>query len=115
MEEPGAYDTLEECSARLARGLNDAATAAGVAAAVNQIGSMVGMFFSSQPVTNYREATASDTAAYGTFFHAMLEQGVHLPPSQFEAFFVSLAHTPVVIDSTVKAAVRALEVSKTSK
>jgi glutamate-1-semialdehyde 2,1-aminomutase len=115
MEEPGAYDTLEECSVRLAKGLTEAATAAGVAAAVNQIGSMVGMFFSSQPVTNYREATASDTAAYGTFFHAMLEQGVHLPPSQFEAFFVSLAHTPDVIDATVKAAVRALEVSKTSK
>jgi glutamate-1-semialdehyde 2,1-aminomutase len=115
MEEPGAYESLEECSVRLAKGLNDAASAAGVPVAVNQVGSMVGMFFSAIPVTNYREATASDTAAFATFFHAMLDQGVHLPPSQFEAFFVSLAHTQDVIDSTLKAASRALDAVKTSK
>jgi glutamate-1-semialdehyde 2,1-aminomutase len=115
MEEPGSYETLEACSVRLAKGLGDAASAAGVPVAVNQIGSMVGMFFSGTPVTNYPEATASDTGAFATFFHAMLDQGVHLPPSQFEAFFVSLAHTDDVIDATVKAAARALEAVNAAK
>jgi glutamate-1-semialdehyde 2,1-aminomutase len=72
----------------------------------------VGMFFSHKPVMNYADATASDTGAFGRFFHAMLDQGVHLPPSQFEAFFVSLAHDEDVIDATIKAASRALEASK---
>jgi glutamate-1-semialdehyde 2,1-aminomutase len=112
LEEPGAYTQLEECSLRLAKGLAAAAESAGVPVAVNQIGSMVGMFFSPKPVRNYTDATASDTAAFATFFHAMLEQGVHLPPSQFEAFFVSLAHTPDVIDATIKAAARAFEALK---
>jgi glutamate-1-semialdehyde 2,1-aminomutase len=108
LEEPGAYAALEESSARLAKGLAEVASAAGVPVAVNQIGSMVGMFFSERPVRNYADATASDTAAFGRFFHAMLDQGVHLPPSQFETFFVSLAHTAEVIDATVRAAGRAL-------
>jgi glutamate-1-semialdehyde 2,1-aminomutase len=108
LEEAGAYEALEESSARLAKGLGEAASAAGVPAAVNQIGSMVGMFFSERPVRNYADATASDTAAFGRFFHAMLDQGVHLPPSQFETFFVSLAHTAEVIDATVRAVGRAL-------
>jgi glutamate-1-semialdehyde 2,1-aminomutase len=109
LEEPGAYDSLEKSSARLAGGLKEAAAAAGVPVAVNQIGSMVGMFFSNKPVLNYADATGSDTAAFGRFFHAMLDQGVHLPPSQFEAFFLSLAHGEDVIDATVKAASRAFE------
>jgi glutamate-1-semialdehyde 2,1-aminomutase len=109
LEEPGAYESLEKCSSRLARGLAEAAESAGVPVAVNQIGSMVGMFFSNKPVRNYADATGSDTAAFARFFHAMLDQGVHLPPSQFEAFFVSLAHGEDVIDATVKAAARALD------
>jgi glutamate-1-semialdehyde 2,1-aminomutase len=112
LEESGAYTTLEENSAKLAKGLAEAASAAGVPVAVNQIGSMVGLFFSDKPVANYADATASDTAAYARFFHAMLDNGVHLPPSQFETFFVSLAHTPQVIDATIQAAARALEAVK---
>jgi glutamate-1-semialdehyde 2,1-aminomutase len=112
LEEPGAYTRLEDVSARLARGLADAASAAGIPVAVNQVGSMVGMFFSANPVCNYADATASDTAAYARFFHAMLDHGVHLPPSQFEAFFVSLAHTPDVIDTTIAAARRSFEAVK---
>jgi glutamate-1-semialdehyde 2,1-aminomutase len=112
LEEPGAYATLQESSARLAKGLTEAASAAGVPVAVNQIGSMVGMFFSERPVRNYADATASDTAAFGRFFHAMLDQGVHLPPSQFETFFVSLAHTAEVIDATIRAAGRAFDYLK---
>lgn len=76
---------------------------------MNQIGSMVGMFFSNKPVRNYADATGSDTAAFGRFFHAMLENGVHLPPSQFETFFVSLAHGEEAIDATLKAVSRSLE------
>jgi len=110
MEEPAAYDTLEQSSSRLARGLADAAQAAGVPVAVNQIGSMVGMFFSAKPVLNFADATGSDTAAYAKFFHAMLAGGVHLPPSQFETFFVSLAHIPDAIGDTLKAAAKAFEV-----
>jgi len=110
MEEPAAYDTLEQSSSRLARGLADAAQAAGVPVAVNQIGSMVGMFFSAKPVLNFADATGSDTAAYARFFHAMLAGGVHLPPSQFETFFVSLAHIPDAIGDTLKAAAKAFEV-----
>jgi glutamate-1-semialdehyde 2,1-aminomutase len=112
LEEPGAYESLEKCSARLAGGLKEAAAAASVPVAVNQIGSMVGMFFSNKPVLNYTDATASDTGAFGRFFHAMLDQGVHLPPSQFEAFFVSQAHSEDVIDATIKAASRAFEAVK---
>jgi glutamate-1-semialdehyde 2,1-aminomutase len=104
LEEPGAYSKLESASTKLAHGLGEAASAAGTPVAVNQIGSMVGLFFSNKPVTNFIEATASDTAAFARFFHAMLDRGVHLPPSQFETFFVSLAHTDTIIESTIRAA-----------
>jgi len=104
LEEPGAYSQLENASARVAKGLGGAASVARVPVAVNQIGSMDGMFFSGKPVLNYADATASDTAAYARFFHGMLDRGVHLPPSQFETFFVSLAHTDAVIESTIRAA-----------
>jgi glutamate-1-semialdehyde 2,1-aminomutase len=112
LEEPGAYTQLEKASATLAAGLGEAASAAGVSVAVNQIGSMVGLFFSGRPVTNYAEATASDTAAYARFFHAMLDNGVHLPPSQFETFFVSLAHDDAAIEQTIKAAALSFEAAK---
>jgi glutamate-1-semialdehyde 2,1-aminomutase len=112
LAEPGAYEQLEKVSAMLAKGLGEAASAAGVPVAVNQIGSMVGMFLSNKPVLNYADATASDTAAFGRFFHAMLDRAVHLPPSQFEAFFVSLGHTEGVIETTVKAAAEAFAVAK---
>lgn len=112
LQEPGAYEGLETCSAALAKGLGEAASAAGVPVAINQIGSMVGMFFSNRPVKNYADATASDTVAFAKFFHSMLDNGVHLPPSQFETFFVSMSHTQAVIDATVRAAKVAFEAVK---
>jgi glutamate-1-semialdehyde 2,1-aminomutase len=112
LEEPGAYSTLDESSAALAKGLGEAASAAGIPVAINQIGSMVGLFFSNKPVQNYADAAASDTAMYAKFFHGMLDQGVHLPPSQFETFFVSLAHDEDAIEATVAAAARAFEAVK---
>jgi glutamate-1-semialdehyde 2,1-aminomutase len=109
LEEPGAYQQLEAAGAKLAKGLAEAASVNGIDVAVNQIGSMVGLFFSGKPVRNYADATASDTGAYARFFHAMLDNGVHLPPSQFEAFFLSLAHTDDVVESTINSAAQAFE------
>ena len=78
---------------------------------------MVGLFFSKKPVQNYADSTASDTAAYAKFFHAMLDNGVYLPPSQYEAWFVGLAHTDEIIDQTLKAAEKSFAAitSKASK
>jgi glutamate-1-semialdehyde 2,1-aminomutase len=110
VQEPGAYDTLERQSARLADGLVAAAKKAGVPIALNRVGSMLTPFFvraAGDVVTNYAQATAGDTAAYARFFHAMLDNGVHLPPSQYEAWFVGLAHEDKHVDQTIAAAERA--------
>ena len=71
---------------------------------VNRVGSMITVFFCAGPVVDYASAKASDTRRFGRFFHAMLERGVYLPPAQFEAAFVSLAHGDAEIDLTVRAA-----------
>jgi glutamate-1-semialdehyde 2,1-aminomutase len=107
LQEPEAYNRLELKAAMLADGLVDAAAAAGVPLALNRVGSMLTPFFvkrDGQRVTNYAEATACDTAAYATFFHAMLDNGVHLAPSQDEAMFVGLAHKKDLIEKTIAAA-----------
>ncbi len=115
LQEPGTYDALEQLSARLADGLVKAAADAGVPVAVNRVGSMVGLFFVRQPgqkVTNFAEATAGDTAAFAKFFHAMLNEGVFLAPSMFEAMFVGTAHTTDKIDRTIEAAGKAFVLAK---
>ncbi len=104
LERPGTYEALETTSARLADGLARAAGEAGVTATVNRVGSMVTVFFCAGPVTDYASAKTSDTSLFGRFFHAMLKRGVWLPPAQFEAAFVSLAHGPDEIDTTLEAA-----------
>jgi glutamate-1-semialdehyde 2,1-aminomutase len=107
LSEPEAYEKLERKGAMLADGLAEAAEAAGVPLAVNRVGSMLTPFFvkaKGQAVRNYADATACDTAAYATFFHAMLDEGVHLAPSQYEAMFVGLAHKKDLIEETVRAA-----------
>jgi glutamate-1-semialdehyde 2,1-aminomutase len=112
------YPTLESRSATLAKGLLDAAAAAGVPLTVNRVGSMLTPFFvktAGQNVWNYPEATASDTAAYARFFNAMLDQGVYLAPSQYEAMFVGLAHTDEIIEETIDAAKKAMELVNTSR
>jgi hypothetical protein len=76
----------------------------GIAYGFNRVGSMLTVFFCPGPVEDFASARASDTARFGRFFHAMLERGVYLPPAQFEAAFVSLAHGPAEIDQTVEAA-----------
>ncbi len=101
---PPVYATLEARSARLEEGLRRAAREASVTVTVNRVGSMITVFFCAGPVVDYASAKASDTRRFGRFFHAMLERGVYLPPSQFEAAFVSLAHGDAEIDLTVRAA-----------
>jgi glutamate-1-semialdehyde 2,1-aminomutase len=106
---PGFYEAIEKRARRLADGLRDAAEKAGVAAQVNAIGSLTTMFFAPEPVRNYSDAKKSDTRRYGEFFRNMLEQGVFLAPSQYEAAFVSAAHSDADIDRTLAAANESLK------
>jgi glutamate-1-semialdehyde 2,1-aminomutase len=99
-----AYAALERASATLAEGLRTVAARAGVPLQVARVGSMLCPFFSAQPVHNYEQALACDTAAYARFFGAMLDRGVMLPPSAFETWFVSTAHDAAAIEQTVAAA-----------
>ncbi len=99
-----AYTRAEELAVQLENGLIAAIKRAGAAASVTRRGSMLTLFFRPAPPTDYAEARQSDTAAFGRFHHAMIERRVMLPPSQFETWFVSAAHTGADIDRTVKAA-----------
>jgi glutamate-1-semialdehyde 2,1-aminomutase len=107
LEAPGTYERLEALSARLEAGLRGAAAEASATVTINRVGSMITAFFCAGPVFDYATAKASDTRLFGRFFHAMLKRGVYLPPAQFEAAFVSLAHTESDIDATAKAAAEA--------
>jgi glutamate-1-semialdehyde 2,1-aminomutase len=100
----GIYKKLEEISAALAKGIGEASRGAGIPLTQTRVGSILGAFFTSGPVVNWNTAKQSDTKRYGQFFHAMLEQGVYLAPSQFEAAFLSTAHSTRDIDYTIKAA-----------
>ena len=107
LQEQGAYAALEKAGAALEKGLAAAALKAGVPVTINRVGSMLTVFFvreAGKAVRNFDDAVACDTQAYATFFHAMLRRGVYLPPSQFEAWFVGLAHDEDAIDQTIKAA-----------
>ena len=101
---PGLYRHLAKLGAQLAAGLADAARDAGVALQVNGFGSLLTPFFTSQPVRDYESALKCDTAAYGRLFQGMLARGVYPPPSQFEAWFLSGAHTERDIAKTIRAA-----------
>jgi glutamate-1-semialdehyde 2,1-aminomutase len=109
---PGLYRHMAKLGARLAAGLADAAREAGVPLQVNGFGSLVTPFFTTVPVRDYQSALTSDTAAYGRFFRAMLARGVYPPASQFEAWFLSGAHTERDIDRTITAARAAMKEAK---
>ena len=109
LKKPGVYEELETKSANLAEGMADAAERAGVKVSSNRVGSMVCTFFTPEKVTNYASACSSDTGKFGVFFKSMLDQGVYLAPSQFEAAFVSLAHSDEDIARTVEAAYNAFK------
>ncbi len=105
----GVYKQLEEKSAALAKGIGEAAKKADVPLMQTRVGSILGAFFTSGPVVDWDSAKLSDTKRYGQFFHAMLEQGVYLAPSQFEAAFLSTAHSTRDIEYTIKAAATAFK------
>jgi glutamate-1-semialdehyde 2,1-aminomutase len=104
LQPPGPYADLERLGAQAAAGLAEAAGRAGQPVTVNRAGSMLTLFFGRAPVHDMASARAADTARYGAFFRAMLERGVHLAPSQFEAAFISTAHTAADLDLTLAAA-----------
>jgi glutamate-1-semialdehyde 2,1-aminomutase len=105
------YERLESLSTRLAEGLERAASDAKVPHVVQRVGSMLTLFFHDGPVHNYEEAKQSDTKLFARFFWEMLARGVYLPCSQFEAAFVSAAHSEADIEHTVEAAREALRVA----
>lgn len=100
---PGVYDRLEASGEALEQAIADS----GATVVVNRVGSMLTPFFASGPVTDYASATASDTAAYGRFARALLDNGVYPPPSQFEAWFTGLAHGETELAHTREALKRA--------
>ena len=108
LQQPDVYQRLEATADRLAAGLREAAQRREVPLTVNRVGSMLTAFFCPGPVTAFADAKLADTAAYARFFHGLLEQGIYLAPSQFEATFVSLAHSPEDIETTLEAAAAAL-------
>jgi glutamate-1-semialdehyde 2,1-aminomutase len=106
--EPGFHDRVAAQTERLTNGLEAQARAAGIGLSTNRAGAMFGLFFTDDgPVTNYAQATACDQEQFRRFFHAMLDQGVYLAPSAFEAGFVSGAHGDAEIDATLEAASKA--------
>jgi len=103
------YTRLEEMSARLERGLRAAIEETGTEARVTRVGSLLTLFFGTGEPVDWASVAGADTKRYGLFFHKMLEAGVYLPPSQYEAWFVSLAHGREEIDGTIEAARQSLK------
>jgi len=108
LQQPGTYERLEALGNRLASGLSQAFKQAEMPSTINRVGSMLTGFFTGGPVDSLAGVDRADAAQYGRYFHAMLERGVYFAPSQFEAAFVSLAHTDEDIDRTVEKAAEAL-------
>ena len=104
LRDPAIYERLEAAGMRLCKGIEAAASEAGLATTTNRVGSMFTLFFTDQPVTNWETASRSSRESYGKFFHAMLDEGIYLAPSQFEAAFISTAHDDETLDKTVEAA-----------
>jgi glutamate-1-semialdehyde 2,1-aminomutase len=107
MERRGGYQRLDAATARLERGLRREADGAGIPLTTNRVGSMLGVFFTHGPVTNFADAKLTDRELYAEFHRSMLREGVYLPPSAYETIFVSTAHTDSDIDDTVEASGRA--------
>jgi glutamate-1-semialdehyde 2,1-aminomutase len=108
LKKRGFYETLEKKSAALAAGLAGAAAKAGIAAQVGHVGSMLGIFFCAEPVARFADAKKCDLALFSKFYQGMRGEGVYIAPSQFEALFISAAHTAEQIAATVRAAEKVL-------
>ncbi len=109
LQQPGIYEALEEKSRRLAIGLQGAAVVTGLPVTFTRVGSMMGMFFTDGPVASFADAKKSDLKMFAAYYAAMRERGIYLAPSQFEASFVSAAHSVEDIDETVRAAAEVLK------
>ena len=108
LQEPGVYNALGAKAASLAAGLQEVFAEAEIPLRINRVGSMMTLFFNSGEVTGWESVSASDKDGFSRFFHRMLDEGIYLPPSPFEAMFVSLAHTDADIEATLDAARRAM-------
>ncbi|MFN2526745.1 MAG: glutamate-1-semialdehyde 2,1-aminomutase [Actinomycetota bacterium] len=106
--DPGLHDRLQERGRALARGLIDAAAGAGVQLVAAAIGGLAGLFFAEREVVNYEQARATDADTYARFWRGMLERGIYLPPSRFEALFLTTAHDEELIERTIAAAAEVL-------
>jgi glutamate-1-semialdehyde 2,1-aminomutase len=104
LEESNGWERLERSGSYLEEGLLGILSELSLPFAVNRVGSMLTLFFSEGPVSDFETATRSDTRRHAVFFREMLERGVHLPPSQYEALFLSLAHETEDLDRTLEAA-----------
>jgi len=109
LTKPGLYEEMTQLARRLVFGLRAELAEAGIPAQINAIGSLAAVFFTPDPVKNYTDAKRSDTKRYARFFREMLDRGIFLAPSQFEAAFVSAAHTAQDIDRTLSAARESLQ------
>ncbi len=105
-ENPDIYNELEEKTAYLHKGLEEVLVAAGVPYTINRLGSMISVHFSDKPVTNFTDAAAANNTLFNDFFHAMLNEGIYLPPSAYETWFISTAISIADIDRTVEVARR---------
>lgn len=105
---PEIYDTLEKNSAYLENGIREGIKSLGKNYQLNRIGSMMTLFFTEEPVMDYKSALKSDTQLFARYFHEMLNRGIYLPPSQFEAMFVSTAHSIEDLEKTINASNEAL-------
>ena len=108
LERDSSYEALDEKGARLEKGLREAASAGGIPIIINRVGSMMTLFFAEGAVADYESARSSDTEGYARYFRRMLAGGINLPPSQYEALFVSMAHFDGDIQRTVEAAAAAM-------
>jgi glutamate-1-semialdehyde 2,1-aminomutase len=104
IQAPGFYDDLAKRTAKLTDGIAAAAKKHGIPFSTTRVGAMFGLFFTGETVETYAQATAADVASFNAFFHGMLERGVYLAPSAFEAGFVSSAHSDAIIDETIATA-----------
>jgi glutamate-1-semialdehyde 2,1-aminomutase len=104
---PGFYESLAAQTAKLAQGLSGAARDAGITFCADSVGGMFGLYFTKEVPATYSAVMACDKARFNAFFHGMLDQGVYLAPSAFEAGFVSARHDDTVIDATISAARKA--------
>jgi glutamate-1-semialdehyde 2,1-aminomutase len=108
----GVYRGLDAMGASLAEGLREAARAAEASVVVTQIGSLLTVFFADEAPRDYASAKRADTSRFGRFFGSMLDAGIYLPPSQYEAWFISLAHQQADFDRTLEAARRAFAAAR---